>query len=232
VPESIMSPIYRTIRCSTRRLPYVALAAAAMLPAEFGAAQVVLADETDAAFVNNSIGTLLNGTSQVNNKQHFPIQTDPTNSFGPTEGPDLFAAESVLGDWLDPENPDFSTSGWIFEENPTSDWQVGTELAVAYRFEVESAQNLVASVGVDNGVYVWLNGRFIGGELRPGFAVPGEHIFDLGDLDAGIHHVQFILEDHGVTNDFNLTITADAVILPEPSTCVLLTAGGNWTDAL
>ncbi len=179
------------------------------------AAQVTIVTTDDPAFVNDQIGTLLNGTSSVNGKPHFPVSGDPAQNFGPGEAPDLSAAAAVLGDWLDPVSPDFSAPGWSQISSPTINWAVNTEIALAYAFEVQAITGLVAEVGVDNGVYVWLNGEFIGGRMRPGFAVPGEHTFDLGDLPAGSHHVQFILEDHGTTNGFDLKLVADAFVTTE-----------------
>jgi hypothetical protein len=72
----------------------------------------------------------------------------------------------------------------------------------------------VAEFGVDNGMFVWLDGEFIGGALRPGGVVLGEHTFNLGDLGAGTHYLQLLLEDHGLTNGFAVRKTADEVLPP------------------
>jgi len=49
----------------------------------------------------------------------------------------------------------------------------------------------------------------------------GEHVFNLGDLQAGSNYVQFVLEDHGTTNGFQLLIDAESVIVPEPATAAM-----------
>lgn len=150
---------------------------------------------------------------------------DPSHEFDVTEAPDLSAAAAVLGDWLNPTSPYLSASGW--SSTPVSvptNWAVGTEVAIVYEFEAVAIEGLVASFGSDNGIYVWLDGVFKGGSVRPGPASLGEHVFDLGDLGLGTHSLQILLEDHGGTNGYDVLITAQSVI-PEPSTGSLLGLG-------
>ncbi|MEM9810465.1 MAG: VPLPA-CTERM sorting domain-containing protein [Pseudomonadota bacterium] len=187
-----------------------------------------LIPQGDTAFVNQSIGTALNGTDPNN---AFPTIGDPLLSFGPSDAPDLSAATSILGDWLDVP-PNFATgSGWSATEvaAPTN-WTVGTEIAMVYAFDAaEDFTNAVASIGVDNGVFVWLNGSFIGGELAPGGAPVGEYSFSLGDIGMGTHYLAVLLEDHGGATGFNLEVTADAVRdmdpIPLPAGAVLFASG-------
>jgi hypothetical protein len=182
--------------------------------------RVTLVQTDDPAFVNRQIGTLLDDTSSVNGKPHFPSNQDPSIDFGPDEAPDLSAASGVLGGWLN-QPPDLSAPGWEFIASPTINWVVNTEIALVYQFNVQSVTDLRASIGVDNGVYVYLNGSFVVGALRGGPVAAGEHVYELGDLQAGANYIQFILEDHGSTNGFELLIDAESVVVPEPATAAL-----------
>lgn len=172
---------------------------------------ITLVTTTDPGFYNNSIGTLLNGTNGGESGP-FPVSNDSNLNF-PT-APDLSAASSVLGNWLtDPGN---LNSNWsLFSPVPNS-WAVGTEVAVIYEFNTGGATNVVASFGVDNGIFAWLDGDYLGGARRAGHPVPGEHVFNAGDLAPGTHYLQLLLEDHGSTNGYIVDITADTFLPPNP----------------
>ncbi len=51
----------------------------------------------------------------------------------------------------------------------------------------------------------------------------------MGDLDAGSHFLQLILEDHGSTNGYSVRIMADDLEpgppVPEPATALLTALG-------
>ena len=68
---------------------------------------------------------------------------------------------------------------------------------------------MVANFGVDNGIFVWLNGNYEFGALAGGGPVPGEYSINLGDLTAGTHYLQLLLEDHGGSNGYIVDITAN-----------------------
>jgi hypothetical protein len=98
-----------------------------------------------------------------------------------------------------------------------------------YEFNTLSATNVVASFGVDNGIYVWLDGSYLFGARGPGGHVPGEYVVPVGDLASGTHFIQLVLEDHGVVNGYDVDITADTFVpsaaTPEPSGYALLLVG-------
>lgn len=198
---------------------------AACAAATFGFAHAaVIIPAGDTAYVNQSIGNLLDGTSAA-----FPTASDPSQTFGPTQAPDLSAAASVLGGWLGTP-PDFSTgTGWSMGEVavPTF-WTVGTEIALVYEFTTAmNYVNVMASIGVDNGVFVWLDGNFIGGRMDPGGAPAGEYQFDLGSLSIGTHYLAILLEDHGGATGFNLAVNGDVDMnpIPVPMGAVLFATG-------
>lgn len=106
-------------------------------------------------------------------------------------------------------------------------------MAVIYQFDTLGATNVVASFGVDNGIFAWLDGSYLGGARQGGGVFLGEHVFNVGDLSAGTHFLQLLLEDHGSTNGYAVSITADTFIpgppptpqVPEPATLLLLSFG-------
>ena len=96
-------------------------------------------------------------------------------------------------------------------------WTPGDEVAIIYQFDTLGATNVQASFGVDNGIFAWLDGDYLFGARAGGGASPGEYVLNLGDLDAGTHYLQLLLEDHGGSNGYDVNITADTFI-PGPPT--------------
>ena len=184
---------------TVKALPIIAVM---MLP--LAANAVVLVETSDPGYYNDSIGTILNSTNGGESGP-FPVSNDSNLDF-PTE-PDLSAASTILGNGL--TNPLNLNANWRFETSIPNSWTVEEEVAVIYQFDTLEATNVVASFGVDNGIFVWLDGDYIGGARRSGGVSLGEHIFDVGDLDAGTHFLQILLEDHGSTNGYAVEITAD-----------------------
>lgn len=193
------------------------LSAIAMFVVAGAANATVLVQTSDPGFYNSSIGTVLNNTNGGDTPTgYFPTTNDSAVTF--TTAPDLTAANSALGNWLtDPLN---LNGNWSYMASIPNSWAVGTEVAVMYQFDTLGATNVVAQFGVDNGIYVWLDGTFIGGARGPGGAFPGEYTYALGDLAAGTHFLQILLEDHGVTNGYDVNVSADSFIphnpVPEP----------------
>lgn len=195
-----------------------ALAASAMANA------VILVQTSDPGYYNSSIGTMLNSTNGGESGP-FPISNDAALNFA--TAPDLSAASAALGNWLG--NPFSLNANWVAQPSIPNAWAVGTEVAVMYRFDTLSATNVVASFGVDNGIFAWLDGNYLFGARGPGSTVAGEYVIPLGDLAAGSHFLQLLLEDHGSVNGYSVSISADTFVpgppVPEPSTWVLFAIG-------
>ncbi len=191
-----------------------AVATLAVAAAASQAAPVTLIDGTTQGRYNSAIGTLLNGTSSA-----FPTSGDPSLDF--TIAPDLSAAAAVLGNWLStPAAPGGSWSG--LQAIPAT-WTVGTETAIIYAIDAgDGLDNVVASFGVDNGIFVWLDGVFLGGHMRPGGAVLGEFTRNIGALSAGTHYLQVLREDHGGATGYAVSVTGERLRIPEPGTPGLL----------
>jgi hypothetical protein len=191
---------------------------------------VVLVETSDAGFYNNSIGTALNLSNTGTNTcaEPFPASDDCTTTY-PT-APNLSAASSILGNWLG--NPGALNSNWSFLASIPNSWVPNTEVAVIYRFDTLGATNVVASFGVDNGIFVWLDGVYRLGARAGGGHSLGEYTVNIGDLSAGSHYLQLLLEDHGAVNGYDVRITADTFIpgpppgdVPEPVSIWLIALG-------
>jgi hypothetical protein len=210
------------------------LAILTVMAASQTVAGVILVQTGDPGYYNNTIGTVLNGTNGGETGP-FPVSNDSSLTF-PT-APDLSAASAALGNWLtDPLN---LNSNWQALTAIPNSWTPGSEVAVMYQFDTLSATNVVASFGVDNGIYVWLDGAYLFGARGPGTFVPGEYVVPVGDLAAGTHFLQLLLEDHGVVNGYAVQITADTFVpgppplggVPEPSTYALFLVGATTLGA-
>ena len=195
-------------------------------------ATVTLVQTADPGFYNNNIGTALNlsNTGIDNCAEPFPISNDCATTY--PSAPNLSAASSVLGNWLtDPLN---LNSNWSSSRIPIpNSWTPGTEVAVIYQFDTLGATGVNASFGVDNGIFLWLDGVYLFGARGPGSVVPGEYSLPIGDLSAGTHFLQILLEDHGSIDGYNVNITADTFIpgpppggsVPEPASSALVGLG-------
>jgi hypothetical protein len=183
-------------------------------------------DNSTQGLYNAGIGTVLNGTSTAF-PEGPPFPIDPTLSFGPGDAPDLTSANAALGDWL--TNPAAPGGAWSAAPQAIpGSWTVGTETAIIYAFDggATGLENLSLSIGVDNGIFVWLNGTFIGGEMRPGPATPNEHVFNLGTVGAGTNYLQLLREDHGGGTGYAISLTGDEMApIPLPAGLPLLLAG-------
>lgn len=204
---------------------------AMMLPLGASAA-VTLVQTNDPGFYNNSIGTALNlsNTGSDTCTEPFPVSNDCATTYA--TAPDLSAANAALGNWLtDPLN---LNANWSSSPIPIpNSWTPGTEVAVIYQFDTLGATGVTASFGVDNGIFLWLDGVYLFGARGPGSVVPGEYSLSIGDLAAGTHFLQILLEDHGSVDGYNVLITADSYIpgtppgntVPEPASLALLGLG-------
>lgn len=208
--------------------------AAAVFSAAFSASSalaVTLIDNSTMGLYNDGIGSVLDGTNAFGGNFMFPIANsgggDPTLSIPSTNEPDLSAAAGALGAWLASPTAPGGTWGASPEAIPSA-WAINTETAIIYEIDggTTGLTNVMANIGVDNGVFVWLNGTFLGGELRAGGATPNEYTFDLGSLSAGANYLQILREDHGGGTGWIIDVSGDvAPAVPLPASALLLLAG-------
>ncbi|MDG3005045.1 PEP-CTERM sorting domain-containing protein [Paludisphaera mucosa] len=181
----------------------------------------VLVDNSTLGYYNSGIGGRLVNTG--------PFFTgDPRLSV--SSAPDLSAAATQLGGWLT-EPLDLATPGSTWSSGPVSiptAWANGTSTAVIYSIG-ESGYKLgdvSISIGVDNGILVWLDGSFVHGDIAPGLPHPlGEYVYNLGDLSSGVHHLQLLRVGLGVPENWNIQVTGTLSSVPEPSSLALIGLG-------
>ncbi len=180
----------------------------------------VILDGSSLGRYNASIGTSLDTLGM---SDPFPCANiacgDATVSF-PT-APNLSAAAAVLGDWL--TNPASPGGAWTSAQAIPSTWAVNSETAIIYEIGAGGGlANVGLSLGVDNGIFVWLDGNYLFGTRRAGGSSPGEYVLALPDLTAGTHYLQIMREDHGGATGYAIQLTADVRKVPEPGTLALL----------
>jgi hypothetical protein len=164
---------------------------------------VVLVDDSTPASYNAALGTSLDAT-----QAQFPCANilcgDPT--INPAPEPDLSAVSAALGGWL--SDPPTLNANWNGSQAIPTSWDLNTETAVVYEVNAGEcgARNVTASFGVDNGIFVWVNGVYAFGALAPGGAIAGEYVVPLGNMSRGTNFVQILREDHGGTNGYSVQI--------------------------
>ncbi len=197
-----------------RTLNYILLAILFTGQAKAG----ILVDNSTLGYYNSGIGNRLIGTA--------PFFTgDPTLSVG--IAPNISAAATQLGDWLG-NPPNLTTSGATWSANPVSiptSWANVTSTAVVYRIGQQGfyLDNVNISIGIDNGILVWLDGVFVHGNTAPGLPHPlGEYVYNVGDLSAGVHYLQILRSGLGNPENWNIQVTGTPSAVPEPSSFAML----------
>jgi hypothetical protein len=187
---------------------------------------VVIIDGTTHGFYNAAIGQVLDGSNPccAPGTFLFPGGGDPTIDPVPFE-PTLNLASGALGNWLgDPGN---LNANWSGPQAIPGTWAINAETAVIYT--ISGYTNVNASFGIDNGIFVWLDGAFVGGQMAPLGPMSGEFTANLGDLSNGTHYLQILREDHGGATGYLVAVTGDPAVpgdpVPEPTTLALLGAG-------
>ncbi|MBN2631502.1 MAG: VPLPA-CTERM sorting domain-containing protein [Rhodobacteraceae bacterium] len=199
-----------------------------------GAFAATLINGATQGFYNDAIGDLNTGAAP------FPCPSsscgDPNIDYGPGDAGVIngaLAGNAALGDWL--TNP--AAPGGSWSAGPVAipaSWAVNSETAIIYAIDAGTTglSNVLASFGVDNGLFVWLNGTFLGGQLRPGGVVAGEFELATGNLAAGTNYLQILREDHGGSAGYSVLVTGDVSAVPLPAAGWLMLAGVGGLAAL
>ncbi|HEY0878857.1 MAG TPA: PEP-CTERM sorting domain-containing protein [Zeimonas sp.] len=208
---------------SFRHLLGALIGAAGVLAASAAQADVII-DSSTPGYYNDQLGDLqpLAGFPQPG--------TDPTVTAAPE--PDLSTVTN-LGTWLGSAAPSGGTWSGAPQAIPSS-WTVNTETAIVYVIDAGAGglANVQVGIGVDNGIYVWLNGEYQFGAMAPGADSENEYPFNLGSLPAGTHYLQVLREDHGGRTGYSIRVSAERVAaVPVPGALALLgigLAGLGW----
>lgn len=191
----------------------------------YAANAVTILNNASQGYYNSGIGTLLDTTGITD---PFPCANvacgDLTLSFA--SAPNLSAAAGPLGTWLTNGAPTGGTWSAAPQAIPGT-WAVNTETAISYAINAGAGlTNVQLSLGVDNGIFVWLNGSYLFGARAAGGSSLGEYSFALSNL-SGINYLQILREDHGGATGYDISLTANVVVaaVPEPSSVAILGIG-------
>jgi hypothetical protein len=188
----------------------------------WSATPIVLVNNAAPGYYNNQLGTVLDGS-----QPQFPCADvacgDPV--INPAAEPDLSAASGILGGWLS-ENPIPLNSNWSGPQAIPATWAANTETAIVYEIDggAGGIRNVTARLGVDNGIFVWVDGIYQFGALAPGGAFLGEYVVNLGDFPPGTTFVQILREDHGGDTGYRIQITGEPNSPPDCSAVAPSTA--------
>lgn len=188
----------------------LAIFISAVHSADDSPASKILIDNATTGYYNSSIGTRLDGVLPW-----FPeanAHPDPTLKPAPEPDPIELTFKANLGA-LFAENPLPLGSNWSGEQSIPRGWARNTETAIIYEIETDKGvKGLTGSFGVDNGIYVWVDGRYKFGAMEPGGASLLEYPnIPLDDLGPGKHYVQILREDHGAATGYAIEVKGTEV---------------------
>jgi hypothetical protein len=175
---------------------------------------VVLVDNDTLGYYNNSLGTILDGSAPQFPTPLMMSGTTPLNdpTFYPSAEPDISKASAVLGNWLAP-TPLPLNENWQQPRHIPTSWAINAEVATLYEVDggTKGTAQLRGNFDVDNGIYIWVNGKYkfgarAGGALSPDGQFEYANI-DLGKLPPGKNYIQVLCEDNGIANGFRIKIT-------------------------
>ncbi|WP_218653202.1 putative Ig domain-containing protein [Nostoc sp. TCL26-01] len=180
---------------------------------------VELVNNSSQGYYNNKLGDLYPGNPNNPLTANFPGPNnstgDPTLSF-PT-APNISSVNN-LGSWLSNPGNAISNGSWSGLQSIPGTWTVNDETAIIYEIDGGNAgiSDVKASFGVDNGIFVWVNGQYKLGATASGFSILGEYQLDLGDLAPGKNYIQVLREDHGGGTGYDVRITGTKNNFIEP----------------
>lgn len=197
-----------TLRVVVVALTLVCAAAppAKPLSAAENLAETVLVDNNTQGYYNDSLDRVLDGTDLLFPGANSYANKDPYIPSAPE--PNLTAAQALLGNWL--ASPPQRNANWSALQGIPGSWSANRENSIIYPVTVgaQGYARVLGNFGVDNGLFVWVDGVYKFGALGPG-AVGGFEYrnIDLGSLAPGQHWIQILREDHGDFGGFTVQIT-------------------------
>ncbi|MEA5620583.1 DUF4114 domain-containing protein [Cronbergia sp. UHCC 0137] len=174
--------------------------------------RVELVNNSTQAYYNDNLGNLYPGDPEDPLAQFFfaPNGTDTQNFFDGqyTEAPDL-SEISQLENWLVAPEQALQNVFWSELQTIPLSWNINDENAIIYEVDggTTGISDVVGSFGVDNGLFIWVNGEYKFGANGPGVVEPGEYQVNLGDLNPGRNYIQVLRQDYGGVDGYDVQIT-------------------------
>jgi len=168
---------------------------------------VELITNSSLAYYNTQLGDLYPGNPDAPLARYF---TGPNISTGnPTANFDIepnLASVSALQDWLINPEAAVENGNWSDLQVIPGRWTVNTETAIIY--EVDGGEsgfkNVTADFNIDNGILVWVNGKYKFGDNPRRFSVRGAN---LGNLRPGKNYIQVLRSDYGGLVGYSVNIS-------------------------
>ncbi len=185
----------------------VLLVAASYSADETVTAELLINNSTE-GYYNDSIGNKLDGLLPW--FPTAPASPDPTlKPIAPEPDPEQLVTLAGLVALFEVD-PLPLGSGWGGMQLIPRGWTQTTETAIIYEIDAGDfgIKDLTGNFGVDNGIYVWVDGRYKFGAMAPGGAPLGEYPdVKLDDLGPGKHYLQILREDHGAATGYAIEVT-------------------------
>jgi hypothetical protein len=186
------------------------------------ASAVTIIDNTSNGYYNAGLGDLSLALPYPANP--FPganvSQGDPTLNSIPEPN---VGGIGNLGTWLTNAAPTGGTWSGAPVAIPGT-WTINSETAIVYVIQAGAGlTNVHIDLGVDNGIFVWLNGSYLFGAMAPGGSNINEYNIDIPGTLTGTNFLQILREDHGGATDYDILLTANRSV-PEPGSLFLLGA--------
>jgi hypothetical protein len=188
-----------------------------------GAHAVPIVTNSTQGYYNNGLGQLLD-TAGISDP--FPCANvgcgDITITYA--SAPNLSAAAAPLGTWLTNAAPVGGTWSAAPQAIPNT-WAINAETAIVYAINAGAGlTNVNLSLGVDNGIFVWLNGSYLFGARAGGGSSLGEYSLNLANM-TGWNYLQILREDHGGAAGYDILLSANRVSVPETGSLALMGLG-------
>lgn len=136
---------------------------------------------------------------------------------------------------------DYDDSGWSVGTAPFSnvtsgdfaantDWTAGYWPVVRHTFDLGTAVDMTAYIGLDNGYDMYVNGVLVSTQYAEGFTTRWEYIVPISSsyFRTGSNVVALQLYDNGVLTAFDMRLVGDdsgRVSVPEPGSLALFGSG-------
>ena len=110
-----------------------------------------------------------------------------------------------------------------------TNWTANTDLALQQTFTLDGmlTEPVTLNVASDNGFIVFINGTQVAKENAEGYTSYWEYTLSLPveAFVSGLNTIRVLAEDHGVATFFDLKMSGNVAVVPEPSTMLLFGAG-------